>query len=228
MLNQANKDRIEAAIQTAETGTSGEVVCLLAQEVSAYREVPLAWAAAVALVLPPLAIALGVRPFDLAARAGLWIVSQGRALENDVAWGLVIFAAVQAVLFIAVYLIVHVRAVRRALTPTVLKRHRVARAAHHQFAAFAARAGDSATGVLIFVALEDRQVQVLADGAIHAKAGDAVWTRAADAVGAAMKAGDDPTSGIVAAVALCGTALREHFPADGPHPQQFSNRPMEV
>ena len=49
MLSAIDKDRIEAAVRTAEAGTSGEIVCLLAQEVSNYREVPLAWAAAVAL-----------------------------------------------------------------------------------------------------------------------------------------------------------------------------------
>jgi len=228
MLNALEKDRIEAAIKTAETGTSGEVVCLLAQEVSAYREVPLAWAAAAALVIPPLAMAFGLGPLDLAAKAGMWFAAQSSALEGEFTFGLAVYTAAQAALFVAVYLTVHVPAVRRRLTPTALKRHRVARAAHLQFAAFAARAAGSVTGVLIFVALDDRQVQVLADGAIHGKAGDAVWNQAASAVGDAMKAGTDPTSGILKAVEICGAALREHFPADGAHAQVFSNRPVEI
>ena len=228
MLSAIDKDRIEAAVQTAEAGTSGEIICLLAQEVSNYREVPLAWAAAAALAAPPLAIALGLRPLAAAAKAGVWVAAQTGALESQFALALVLYAVVQTALFILVYLITHVPAVRRRLTPGVLKRHRVARAAHHQFAAFAARAAGSATGVLIFVALDDRQVQVLADGAIHDKVGDGVWTSAANAVGAAMKAGDDPTSGIIQAVEICGGALREHFPNDGPHAQVFSARPVEL
>ena len=228
MLSMIDKDRVEAAIQAAENGTSGEVVCLLAQEVSGYREVPLAWAVAVALTAPPLALALGLHPLALAAKAGLWTAAQTGALEGQFALGLTLYAALQAVLFILVYLIVHIPAVRRLVTPTVLKQHRVARAAHHQFAAFAARADGSATGVLIFVALEDRQVQVLADGAIHAKAGDDAWTAAAQAVGAAMKAGRDPTSGIIQAIEICGASLREHFPAEGRPAQAFSARPLPL
>lgn len=223
-----DKDRIEAAIQTAEDGTSGEIVCMLAREVSAYREVPLAWAAAVALVLPPLALAVGLRPLALAAQAGVWTAGQTGAIEGELALGLAVFAAIQAVLFVAVYLIVHIPAVRRRLTPTALKRHRVARAAHHQFAAFAARAAGSATRVLIFVAFEDRHVEILADGAIHNRVGDSLWAGAARAVSSAMKPGGDPTSGIVAAIGLCGEALKQHFPADGTHAQVFSNRPVDV
>ncbi len=228
MLSAIDKDRIEAAVHAAEAGTSGEIVCMLAQEVSAYREVPLAWAAATALVVPPLAVTLGLRPLAAIAQAGVWEAAQAGAFEEQFALGLLLYAAAQAALFIGVYLLTHIPAVRRRLTPGGLKRHRVARAAHHQFAAFSARAVGSATGVLIFVALDDRQVQILADGAIHDKVGDSVWASAAKAVGEAMKAGHDPTAGIIRAIEICGAALCEHFPSDGPHVQVFSDRPMDV
>jgi putative membrane protein len=144
--------------------------------------------------------------------------------------GLVValYAAVQIVLFLAVLWIVHIPAVRRRLTPRVLKRHRVARAAHHQFTAVAARAQGSEAGVLLFVSLEDHQVQVLADAGAHARCGEGPWKRAADAVTAAMKAGHDPTAGIVAAVEILGAALAEHYPSTGPHQNAFSDRPIEL
>ena len=86
-------------------------------------------------------------------------------------------------------------------------------AAHHHFAAVSAHAADSDTGVLIFVALADRQVQVLADAAIHTKCGEKPWREAADAITSAMRHGADPTAGIVRAVEICGAALSAHFPA---------------
>jgi putative membrane protein len=101
-------------------------------------------------------------------------------------------------------------------------------AAHHQFASMGARAAGAQTGVRIFVALDDRQVQILADAGIHQKCGEAPWAAAAAAVAAAMKAGHDPTAGIVEAVEICGAALAEHYPADGPHAGGYSNRPLEV
>ena len=48
--------RIAEAITEAESKTSGEIFCVLAHEVSHYREVPLVWAAVAAFVLPPLCV----------------------------------------------------------------------------------------------------------------------------------------------------------------------------
>jgi len=228
MLSALDKDRIAEAIEAAERGTSGEVVCALTGEVSSYREVPLAWGAAVALALPPIALALGARPLAIAGQAGFWLAAQASALDNNLALTLGLYALAQLILFIAVALIVHVPGVRRRLTPKTLKSHRVDSAARHHFTALAASAHGSETGVLIFVAVDDRQVRVLAAPSLHEKADEAAWTRAADAVGAAMKAGRDPTSGIVEAIGICGEALRAHFPAAGDSPHVFSNRPLEV
>ncbi len=227
MLTAIDEDRIEAAVARAEEGSAGEIVCVLAAEVSTYREVPLAWAAAVALAAPPIALAPGVHPLTMAI-GNAWLLAQPGSLESDLALTLGAYATLQALLFIVTALIVAIPAVRRRLTPRALKRHRVARLARQQFAAIAARARGSQTGVLIFVALDDRQVEILADGAIHQKVGEAPWARAAAAITGAMKGGADPTSGIVEAVEICGAALKEHFPATGPRAQDFSDRPLEI
>jgi putative membrane protein len=139
-----------------------------------------------------------------------------------------VYAFAQLILFIAVALIVHVPSVRRRLTPRSLKSHRVDRAARHHFTALAASAHGAQTGVLIFVAVDDRQVRILAAPSLHEKADETAWTRAANAVGAAMKAGHDPTSGIVEAIEICGEALRTHFPSTEAPTHVFSSRPMEI
>src|SRR5260221_389831 len=69
MLSSIDRDRIEAAVARAESGTTGEIVCVLASEVSHYPEVPIAWGAAIALALPPVALALGLRPLAVAGAA---------------------------------------------------------------------------------------------------------------------------------------------------------------
>ena len=227
MLSAVDEDRIETAVGKAEDGTSGEILVVLAKEVSRYREVPLAWAAAVSLAVPPIALTLSVRPLA-AYIESLWALAQAGALDNELSIALSVYAFGQIVVFLAVFGLVSIPAVRRALTPRSLKNHRVARAAHHQFVSISSRAIGSETGILIFVALDDHQVQILADAGIHQKVGEAVWTAAADAIGAAMKAGHDPTAGVIKAVELCGAALKEHFPASGPQAHRFSNRPLEV
>ena len=228
MLNALDRERIEAAVTKAEAGTSGEIVCVLASEVSHYPEVALGWAAAVALVLPPLALVLGARPLAMLGDAGFWMAAQAGALEGELIVALAAYALIQTALFILVFLLLEIPAVRRAVTPGGLKRRKVERVAHQQFAAISARAEGSETGVLIFVAVDDRQVVILADKALHEKADETAWKAAADAIGAAMKGGHDPTSGIVRAVEVCGTALHDHFPAKDGRGHVFTDRPVQI
>ena len=51
MLTAKDQARIAEAVGDAEAGTSGEIVCVLASEVSHYPEVALGWAAITALAL---------------------------------------------------------------------------------------------------------------------------------------------------------------------------------
>ena len=227
MLSPLDKDRIEAAVGLAEEGSTGEIICVVASEVSNYREVPIAWGAGAALLLPPIALALGLHPLLTSLTGGGWVAAHASALDADIAWALTSYAVVQAALFGVVTVLVSIPAVRRRLTPKFLKHHRVKKVAQQQFAAISARAVGSETGILLFVALQDRVVEILADRAIHDKVGATLWQTAAQAIGAGMGAGD-PTEGVVKAVQLCGAALREHFPSEGANANVLSNRPLEI
>ena len=224
MLTPEDHTRITAAVAKAEEGTDGDIFCVLAGEVSSYREVPIAWGAAAALLVPPIVLAIGFRPLLDAITAGGWTAAQASAVPGEIAMALTGYAVAQLLLFAVVAGVVSLAPVRRALTPRFLKRHRVKKAAFHHFAAAHSHVRDSETGVLIFVALVERQVEVLADAAIHAKTGDAAWEEAAAAVQAGMHE-PDPTAGIEQAIAICGAALQAHFPSDGPRRPDL---PMEV
>ena len=214
MLSEADHARISAAVAAAEAKTTGEIVCILSQEVSHYREVPLAFAAAVALIAPPLALLAGLPPEALFPWARDWSSGAGGGLSLTQA--LEAFGLMQVVLFAFVAGFVAIPPVRRALTPPPLKRHRVHKAALRQFLATGLHASASRTGVVIFAAEHDRRVELLADDAIHAAVGDTVWNSAVAAVQDGMKRGR-PADGFVRAVELCGQALAAHFPSQGPH-----------
>jgi putative membrane protein len=216
VLTPEDHDRIEAAVAAAEAGTSGRVFCVLAGEVSSYREVPIAWGSAAALILPPAALAFGVSPLLTAITAGGWSAAETSAVPGELALAFTGYAVLQIALFAITALITGLGPVRRLVTPRFLKRSRVRKAAFHHFAAAHAHAAGSETGVLLFVALVERQVEVLADAALHAKAGDAVWRAAADAVQEGMRL-PDPAAGIERAIAICGEALKAHFPSDEVH-----------
>ena len=217
MLTPEDHRRITAAVAAAEEGSSVDIFCVLAGEVSSYREIPIAWGAAAALLIPPAILAFAFRPLLDAITGGGWTAAQAGALHGELAFALTGYAIVQICLFGAVALACSLAPVRRLVTPRFLKRHRVKKAAYHHFVAAHSHVRDSETGVLIFVALVERQVEVMADAAIHAKVGDPVWRSVADAVQAGMKE-PDPTAGIEQAIAICGEALKAHFPSTSIRP----------
>jgi putative membrane protein len=67
------------------------------------------------------------------------------------------------------------------------------------------------TGVLIFASLRERRAVVIGDRGIHARMGDVEWKRAVEALVEGMRRGS-PGDGFVAAIAIAGARLEEHFP----------------
>jgi putative membrane protein len=225
MLSEADHKRISAAIEAAEAKTSGEIFCVFAHEVSRYREVPLAWGAIAAFVIPPLLVLSGLHRFAMAAF--FWTDESVNAVEALVLHTVSAYALVQAGLFVAVALIVSLPPVRRRLTPAALKRHRVRQVARHHFAAAGARLSHAEPHILIFASQADRKVELVAHAAIHKAVGDKPWNDAVAAVAGGMKA-HNPAEGFVRAIGICGAALAEHFPSDGPARNQLPNTLLET
>lgn len=214
MLDERDRQHIADAVARAETNCSGEISCVLAEEVSHYREVPLGWAALAALVLPPLGLMLGFKPLALAEMVSGWAAAQAAETEREILLALSAYAVVQAVLFAAVALIVSIPAVRRALTPAFLKRHRTSQSARHHFAALAARLGPDTPYVLIYASRRDRRVEIVASKAAHRATGETPWRDAANVLTASLREGR-AGEGFVRAVEICGAALARHFSPNG-------------
>ena len=183
----------------------------------------MAWAAAAALLLPPIAVLMGFDPSAYIPRSSWSAAGSVPPLIETIA----LYAAVQGVVFVAVLFFVMIPAVRRALTPGSLKAHRVHKAAMTQFLATGIASESSRTGVVIFASMADRKVEVLADKGIHDAVGDAVWAQTVEAVQAGMKRGE-PGAGFVAAVGICGVALARHFPSSGPRANALADGPIEL
>ena len=213
MLSQDDHARVTDAVKRAESRTSGEILCVLSHGVSNYRETPLAWAIAASLIGPPIATAIGLHPWLLSQAGGDWIATNAVSLDASIRVALTSYAIAQAVIFTLVLVTVSLlRPLKMALTPKSLKRLRVRRAAMQQLQA-AHRLGATAA-VVIFAAEAERMVTVVADEAIHLKAGDVAWDTAVAAVLEGIRKGE-AADGFVTAVDVCGGYLAEHFPADG-------------
>jgi putative membrane protein len=214
-LSPDDRQRIAQAVAQAETKTSGEVCCVLTEEASDYREVPLACAALVALVLPPVALLLGFRPLALGEMVSGWVAEQSTHVAREVFPALGSYAIAQAILFAAVALIVAIPVVRRAFTPSIVKRHRVRRMARHHFATLVARLAEGAY-VMIYVSRFDRMVEIVVSESAGKACDDATWHKAASALSNALGR-DQAGEGFIAAIGICGDELAKHFPPGAAH-----------
>ncbi len=83
------------------------------------------------------------------------------------------------------------------------------------------------SGVLIYVQLVDRRVEVLADRGIAARVAQSEWDAICRSMEAAFKAGEC-RNGAITAIRRAGDLLGEHFPADGRNPNELSDQPMVI
>jgi putative membrane protein len=226
MLSREDQKRIADAVTAAEERTDGEVTCVLAQEVSNYREVPLGWAALAALGVPPLLVLAGLQRLALADIFTSWTDDTVHAVEGLILRALSAYSLLQAVIFVAVALVVALPSVRRLVTPVPLKRHRVRTVARHHFAASGYKLGQGVPHILIFASLKDRRVELVAHKAIHDTVGQGLWDEAVAAVTEGMKSGHS-ADGFVRAIAMCGDAMAKHFPATGPKVNRMPNEIVE-
>jgi putative membrane protein len=227
MLTKSDHERITAAITEVESKTSGEIFCVLAHEVSRYREVPLAWAAIAALAVPPVLVLSGLHRLAMVDIFSSWTDDSVRGVESLILRALSTYTLLQGAIFLCVALVVGLPRVRRFMTPQFLKRHRVRQMARHHFAAAGARLSKAEPHILIYASLQDRQVELVAHRSIHEAVGEGPWNAAVAAVIEGMRTGK-PADGYIQAIDICGEALAMHFPPNGSPKNAFPNSVLET
>ncbi|MFA6970497.1 MAG: TPM domain-containing protein [Gallionella sp.] len=80
-------------------------------------------------------------------------------------------------------------------------------------------------GVLIYLLLADRDVEIIADRGIHARLETEVWETICREMEAAFRAGQFE-SGVVAGIHAVGKHLTRHFPARSNKPNEMPDAPV--
>jgi uncharacterized membrane protein len=80
-------------------------------------------------------------------------------------------------------------------------------------------------GVLVYVNLAEHQVEILADRGIDRKIDEATWQQVCKTLTAGYARGEFHDS-TLAAIGQVNALLREHFPGDGPRPNQLPDEPL--
>lgn len=186
-LSDDDRTRIQAAIAAAEARTDARFSCVVLPVSDRYTLYPLLWGAMAAFVVG----------------AGLALWRPHLFLRTGI--------VIEALIFALAAFLCDWFPLRLLLVPSRAKREHAHNLAHREFAARILAAADRKDGVLFFVSLGERYVEILATRAVHAKVGEAAWNAiVAEFVGAA-KAGRI-VDGAVTAIEACAKHLATHFP----------------
>jgi putative membrane protein len=184
-MNEQDHQRIQAAVTTAEAKTHVRFAAVVVPASDRYGLYPLVWSAMLA--------------FAVGATLALFLP------DLPVRRAILIEAGVLAVLALAFDWFV----LRLLLVPGHIKREHAGALARREFAARIL--SPSGEGLLFFVSLGERYVELLATPKVHAAVGEAAWNGIVADFTAAAKAGR-VTDGIVAGVEGCAGHLAAHFP----------------
>jgi len=186
-LSTEDRARIHTAIAKAQSGTNARIAAVVLPASDRYRLYPIIWGAAAALMT---GIALALFLPHIGLRFGVTI---------------------EAIVFGFAGLIFEWLPIRMAVAPARVKRDHARTLAHREFAARILSPHDGREGILLFVSLGERYVEIVATSAIHKHAGDATWNAIITSF-SQMAANGDAADGAVTAIGACGALLATHCP----------------
>jgi putative membrane protein len=202
-IKDEDKARISRAIQEAESRTAGEIVTIIAREADDYPFLPLLWAAGAAL-LTPLPLVLLDLPLT--------------ALQ---------IYEIQMVVFLGLGLLTRWRPLKMRLIPRAVKRQRAGRLARAQFVEQGLHHTEGRSGIMIFVSVAERYVEIMADQGINDRVPPGSWDGIVRDFVAKVRA-KQTAEAFVFAVERCGALLAEHFPAEPRNPDELPNHLVEL
>lgn len=202
----ADREAIRAATTSAEEKTAGELVVYVVERCDPHSEI--GWKASLLGAAVGAGVAAGV-----IWRFGGWGTS-------DYLWMLI---GLQLGLLFG-WLASRVDGVARRLVSEDALESRVDGRAAEAFLEEQVFATRDRTGVLIFVALFEHRVVILADQGIDDRVADDAWDRICDDLTAGIRRGA-PTEALIHAVNRCVELLVEHGVHAGDGGNQLSNRP---
>lgn len=193
VLTDGDRAKIAAAIHQAELNTSAEIVPMVVRSAGSYGHVSVVVGSIGITLLALLLLALNVS--ESASDASL--------VAASIAGGALILAAS----------LVFSRQpwMRRALTSERDLAHQVWTRAVVEFHLAGLNATVASTGILLFVAVEERRAVVLADRSIAERLPAGTWADVCATMVRGLRA-KDLGGGFAGAIASCGTLVAAHFP----------------
>jgi putative membrane protein len=202
-LTDDDRKNIEAAVQSLEAQSSAEIAVVVARHTHDYGAYPFLWAAALGL-----------------CAGGALAVGWAAARPTDV-------ILIEGLVFVLSYLALHFTPLGLALIPQRLKTHHARRLAASEFASLVARqTGEAANGLMLFVSLAERHVEILVDRGIDAQISKDRWNTVVE------RFATDSTRAlggrIVDAIGDCSAILKPAFPPGAERTNRIPDQITEI
>ncbi|QDZ06218.1 hypothetical protein FPZ24_00970 [Sphingomonas panacisoli] len=221
-LSAEDRALVSNAVTAAEAGTDGEIVTIVTRRSDEYRDTGLIWAAMAMLLVVALAAVL---PGTIDAKIAL--VTGGWGEVPSMAARFVTLLVIEAVVFGLALLLFRNGRLRIALTPPTVRARRVRGRAIRYFKVGAEKRTAARVGVLLYLSLDERLAEIVADAAIHAKVPPERWGDAMAALVDEVRDGR-PAQGMAAAVRAIGAIVAEHFPKTEHDRNELPDRLIEL
>lgn len=175
---------IKKAVEELERSTTGEMVCVITRSSARYILFPILWASLIALLLP---------------------------LANLFTPEHMIGYAEQTGAFILLVTLLGATSLCHKVTPPGICVTNCRRFAFEQFFIQKLNETKKRSGVMLFVSLDEKYVELLADKGISDKVESATWDKIVDDFIGDVRAGK-VHEGYLKAIAACQEILKTHFP----------------
>jgi putative membrane protein len=198
-MDEQDRDAIAEAVRQAESLTAGEIVVVIDHAASSYRTVPVVMALSLALLVPWPLLAMTATS---APRIFLIQLVCAALLLGTLLW--------------------YGRGGR--FVPGFVKRRRAHDVALREFTARGLTRTRQRTGVLLYVAIQERYAEILADTGIDGKVDQAVWDGIVEPLLVAARE-ERLRGGLIDAVRAVGAVLATHVPRS---PDDIDELPNKV
>lgn len=217
-LSEEESRRIAAAVAKAEEKSGGEIATAVIAESDDYGFQELAFG-----------VILGFIAFTLAALLGGSIEAYFSSLVWSFNPGLLPFIYSWLALFFGAlsYFIAQIPAVDRLIIPNRVMAAAVQARARRYFIEAGVHDTLDQTGILIFVSLLERRVELIADRGINAKVDPEIWNKIVDRMIGKISAGE-LTEAMVEAIHECGDILAEKIERRQNDSNELGDAPEEL
>jgi putative membrane protein len=199
---------VSAAIRRAERSTSGEIVCVMARSSDDYF-FPAAFIATIGILIASLIAAILIEEWWLTIRIPFFVAAQ-------------LLAVLSALVVLKSF-----PAIRIRFVPHHLRHLRAHNNAVTQFLARNIHLTAERTGVLIFLSLEERYAEIIADGGIDLHVTQEDWNGIVeDLIGHASRG--ETAEGFCVAIDKVGAFLAAHFPPQPNDRNELDDHLVEI